>query len=135
MAKRQWYRLGPGCEWDGLTAASTIANVRVIQTKVLKTAFILPDGTRFDGAPPIVPEEWFNYDGGDDIRDLFLENGIIVPYEPAEHELAFAYEHMFPKLKPVITPTPKRNIRKQDDVDSVESVSDLSIDNSEVEDE
>lgn len=135
MGKRQWYRIGPGCEADGLVAGTTIEGVRLLQTKVLKDRFELPDGTVHRGAPPIVPDEWFGFDdAGENIKALFLRKEIIVPYEPIQSELDFAYDVMFPGLKPA--PAPKRSSRskKQDETESDESddIAETPIEDNEV---
>ena len=125
---RQWYRLGPGCEEDGLVAATTIVGVREAQTKILKRGFMLPDKTWFEGAPPIIPEEWFKYDGGEDIRDLFLRKEIIVAYTPENYELDFAYEHMFPSLKPAPAPAPTKRVSSRSK--SNEAIESVALDDS-----
>lgn len=129
MAKRRWYRLGPGCEWDGLTAGTTILGVREAQMKVLKQGFMLPSGELLAGAPPILPEEWFGFDdGATDIRDLYLNSRVIIPYDPSETELDFAYEHMYPGLKPK---TAKRSSDKTVDESVADEQADKPIEDSE----
>lgn len=133
MAERKWYKLGKGCEYDGLVAGTTIRGVREAQMKVLKQGFVLPDGTLLAGAPPILPEEWFGFgEEAEDIRDLYVNKEVIVSYIPSDAELDYAYEHMFPALKPKASPTKSRSKKIKDDESASEA--DEPIENSEVDD-